>query len=61
MNKTDIAKVAHNINRAFCQSIGDNAQPTWEEAEQWYRDSSLALVDFHIENPEAPPSASHDR
>lgn len=60
MNIEDIAKVSHNINRAYCSAIGDNSQPTWEDAPKWQRLSAINGVRFHIENPNAGPSASHE-
>ncbi len=60
MNKEQIAQVAHEINKSFCLSIGDNSQPTWEDAPQWQKDSAIAGVEFHLQNPEAKPSQSHE-
>lgn len=54
-----IARVAHEINRAYCAALGDHSQPAWEEAPQWQRDSAINGVEFHIENPLADPAASH--
>lgn len=55
-----IARVCHEVNRAYCQAMGDNSQPTWEDAPQWQRDSALLGVKLHTENPGASPSASHE-
>lgn len=55
-----IAMVAHEVNRAYCASIGDNSQAPWDEAPEWQRDSARNGVRFHIANPQAGPSASHD-
>lgn len=60
MSTTDIAKVAHELNKAYCESIGDNSQPSWEDAPEWQKSSAITGVKFHLENPEASPSASHD-
>lgn len=60
MTVENIAQVAHEINKAFCSSIGDNSQPDWDNAPQWQKDSALNGVQFHIDNPEASPSASHE-
>jgi hypothetical protein len=60
MKKENIAKVAHEINKAYCESIGDMSQPTWDEAPEWQKSSAINGVQFHIDNPEASPSASHD-
>ena len=59
MRVYEIAKVAHEINRAYCQAVGDNSQPTWEEAPNWQKDSAIAGVRYHIGNPEATPEGSH--
>jgi hypothetical protein len=60
MTVENIAKVAHELNRAYCQSIGDLTQPTWEEAPEWQRTSAITGVNFHLNNPEASPSSSHE-
>jgi hypothetical protein len=60
MKVLDIAKVAHELNKAYCESIGDNSQPNWEDAPDWQKSSAINGVNFHLENPDASPSASHD-
>lgn len=55
-----IARAAHEVNRAYCAALGDYSQKGWEEAPQWQRDSAIAGVRFHIANPDASPSASHE-
>ena len=56
----NIAKVCHEVNRAYCAAIGDLSQLPWDEAPQWQRESAVKGVAFIIENPAAKPSASHD-
>lgn len=60
MTVEKIAQVAHEINAAFCRSIGDNSQPSWQDAPEWQKSSAINGVNFHLENPNASPSASHD-
>lgn len=60
MEVEKIAKVAHELNRAYCEALGDNSQPFWEDAPSWQKDSAINGVIFHIENPDAAPSDSHD-
>ncbi len=55
-----IARVCHEANRAYCLSIGDASQPSWDEAPDWQKESALNGVIFQSKNPEAPASASHD-
>lgn len=60
MTVQQIAEVAHEINRAYCESIGDLSQPTWKDAPEWQKESAYAGVAFHIEHPTAGPEASHN-
>ena len=60
MDNEQIARVAHETNRAYCESIGDNSQKTWEGAEAWQRKSAIDGVAFALANPDAPASAQHD-
>lgn len=57
---TKIAQVCHETNRAYCQSIGDNTQQPWELAPDWQRKSAVSGVMFHLDNPCAGPSHSHN-
>ena len=60
MDVLSIARVCHEANRAYCQSIGDNSQPEWDNAPDWQKQSAENGVRFHIENPNAAPSHSHE-
>lgn len=54
-----VARVCHEVNRAYCQSLGDNSQPAWEDAPQWQKDSALLGVELHMSG-EHGPEASHE-
>ena len=60
MTVQEIARVAHELNKAYCESIGDNSQPDWDNAPEWQKSSAVNGVEFHINNPEASPSSSHE-
>jgi len=60
MNDEQIARVAHQINKAYCEALGDTSQPTWEDAPDWQRSSAMNGVAFHRANPDAKASHSHD-
>lgn len=60
MTIENVAQVAHEINKAYCASIGDTTQTEWDLAADWQKQSAIAGVRFHLENPNASPSASHD-
>lgn len=55
-----IAKVAHEANRAYCESIGDDSQHSWGFSEEWQRESAIKGVKFAIDNPQALASAQHE-
>ncbi len=54
------ARVAHEVNRVWCEENGDFSQPSWSDAPSWQIESAIQGVRFHLENPSAPDSASHD-
>ncbi len=60
MNVKEIAKVCHEVNRAYCQVLGDLSQKSWDEAPDWQRDSAINGVEFHLKNPDAGPENSHN-
>lgn len=59
MKVEHIARVCHEVNRAYCQSLGDHSQPQWELAPDWQAKSAIAGVHLHLGNPDAGPEASH--
>ncbi len=59
MDRIEIAKVAHQINKAYCEALGDTSQVNWEDAPEWQKESALAGVDMHLANPDATPAESH--
>lgn len=55
-----VAQVAHEANRAWCAVNGDYSQPSWDSAPEWQKASAVDGVRFHVDNPDAGDSASHD-
>lgn len=60
MTVEKIAEVAHEANRAYCDSIGDNSQISWGGAPDWQKDSAVDGVKFHLNNPDSLPQDSHE-
>lgn len=60
MKIKQIARVCHEINRAYCESLGDYSQKPWETAPDWQRDSAVTGVRLHLGQPNAGPEASHE-
>lgn len=55
-----VARVCHETNKAYCESIGDFSQPKWEDAPEWQKDSAKNGVRFHLEHPDSQPCDSHN-
>ncbi len=60
MQIEEIARLAHEVNAAYCRSLGDNSQPPWEEAPDWQKDSAINGVQYRINNPDSTPEDSHN-
>lgn len=58
MTPEQIARVCHEVNRAYCQALGDMSQPAWEQAPEWQRSSARMGVDLHTMG-DFGPEASH--
>lgn len=58
MNLDQIARVCHEVNRAYCMALGDSTQVSWEDAPEWQRASARMGVDLHTMG-DFGPEASH--
>lgn len=54
-----IARLAHEINRVYCESMFDFSQKSWDDSPDWQRESCINGVQFLIDNPDATPEKSH--
>jgi RyR domain len=54
-----IAKVCHEVNRGYCEAIGDKSQPPWDEAPEWQKKSAVTGVQFKLDNPDATAEDQH--
>lgn len=59
MNIEKIAKLCHEINRIFCEFLGDNSQAPWDQAPDWQKQSCIAGVKAFCQNPLKTPEQSH--
>lgn len=64
MEIVQAAKVAHEVNRVFCQRSGDFSQSSWEDAPEWQKESAIHGIELHwkalADGKDLPPSASHE-
>lgn len=61
MTIEQVAKLCHELNRIYCELLGEYGQTSWEAAPEWQRASTLQGVQFHLDNPGAMPSCSHEK
>lgn len=59
MTLDQVGRICHEVNRAYCQGLGDDSQPSWDDAPQWQRDSMVAGVRAIVENPTITPEGQH--
>lgn len=59
MEIVKIAKACHNVNKVYCEFIGDNSQVSWEDAPDWQKQSAINGVKYHLNNPDSTPMDSH--
>lgn len=55
-----IARVTHEANRAYCASIGDFSQLSWDEAPHWQKDSAIAGVQAVIDGTATNAEQQHE-
>jgi len=53
-----IARVCHEVNKAYCESLGDLSQPSWGDAPDWQKDSARLGVRLHF-SADYGPEISH--
>ncbi len=53
------AQAAHEVNRVYCLSLGDDSQPHWEQAPDWQKDSAREGVRYAL--IDRMPARSHER
>jgi len=57
---TEIAEIAHETNRTYCQTLGDYSQVGWDFCEQWQRLSALDGVRAIERGIVTRPEESHE-
>jgi hypothetical protein len=59
MTNMDVARICHEVNRAYCAAHGDTSHLSWDEAPDWQRESALAGVQAIVDNPHMTPEHAH--
>ena len=60
MTLEEVAKVCHQANKAYCESIGDTSQLSWEEAPEWQKASCLEGVKARAKHSMISPAQTHN-
>ncbi len=60
MNALEIAKIAYEANRAYCQTIGDDSFSDWENAPEWQKETNLKGVTGILDGSITGPEKSHE-
>jgi hypothetical protein len=55
-----IARICHQANKAYCESIGDYSQKDWENTNDDIHKSAMNGVRFRWENPNLSPKDQHE-
>jgi len=58
MNIDQIARVCYEVNKAYCEALGDTSQVSWEAAPEWQRVSVRMGVYLHTMG-DFDPETSH--
>lgn len=56
---TQAALVAHEVNRAYCQSIGDDSQLPWDAISPEIAESAIKGMEAILANPRITPEELH--
>ncbi len=55
-----LAKMVHEVNRVYCEAIGDHSIDTWDNASDDIKESAISGVKEFLENPEITPEELHE-
>lgn len=60
MKTNDIARVVHEANRAYSQTIFDYSSRPWADTAPEIMNSTITGVEFLLRNPDVSPSLIHE-
>jgi hypothetical protein len=56
----DIARVVHEVNRAYCRSLGDESQVPFDQAPAWQTESLFAGIAGVLDGRLQTPQGQHE-
>lgn len=60
MQVKDLAKICHEANKAYCESIGDYSQTPWALTHKHIQESAIDGVRKILVDPDVTPKESHE-
>lgn len=60
MTTEQIARICHETNRAYCQTIDDHTQFPWDSAADWQRESAVKGVEGVLNGTITRPEQAHE-
>jgi hypothetical protein len=54
-----LAKIAHEANKAYCETQGDTSQASWDDIDEEHKDSARDGVRRILNDPNTTPQDSH--
>lgn len=59
-NVKNIAKIAYEVVRSYCESVGDYTVDEWDKADKYVRDETILKVEMIIDNMAWSPEHAHE-
>ncbi len=60
LRSIDIAKVCHQANKAYCESVGDFSQKDWDDVDSELAQTTMECVEQALADPEMTPEKAHE-
>lgn len=61
MKIVDVARICHEANKAYCETLKDYSQWPWDSAPEWQKESAINGVKFIVRNNgKVDPEAQHE-
>lgn len=60
MSIVDVARVCHEVNRGYCDFLGDHSQVPWDDAPENIKQSAIDGVQAILDGTVQKPSDSHE-
>ena len=55
-----IARLCYEVNKAYCESLGDYSFLDWDNAPDWQKETILDGVRLHLQDSSLTPEKSHE-